>query len=121
MEIQHAQDFTREELIEAAEVIVAGLARKKWRHWSRLMHQAVSGPLGNEADRIESIGQALEAVRVYGPLGELAWPQAATVRFRSTWAEVVRTGEVENSDLEVLVVSSGRLWRPRATPSEIPR
>jgi hypothetical protein len=103
-----AREFTTEEILDAARAIATGLAQHECSSWERLLDHALEGPVGEERDRIEVVGQVLEALRVQGPiashpeaLGPGQPPGAAT-----TWRAALAA-------LEVLVASSGRHWRPR--------
>ena len=90
-------------------MIQDGLRDASWRSWTRLFGRALQGWLADEQDRVESVGQALEALRSHGPIGE-HW-LSSDVPSRA----VMRATREASEALEILVASSGRLWRSRAT------
>jgi hypothetical protein len=96
----HARPFTSGEIVDASGAVADGLERARWRGWARLVRRATTDGSIPEDDRLEMVGQALEALRVYGPLDRTP------------------AGQIANSALDVLVASTGRYWRPRMAPDE---
>lgn len=107
----HALPFTAEEIMGAADLIAERLRVQRWHGWSRLFRRALEGHLADARDRIEAVGQALEALRVEWPLHAMTLSPDID-RNPELW----RSGEVVRSALEVLVASSGPHWRVRASP-----
>ena len=103
-----AHEFGIEEILDAALAIARGLEQTECHPWQRLLDHALDGPIGDERDRVEVVGQVLEALRVQGPIG--SHPEALgpdrPPGSATAWREA-------RAALEVLVASSGPHWRPR--------
>lgn len=99
-------DLGADEIIEAARTIDQALERQECRPWHRLFDHALTGQIDDERDRIEAVGQALEALRVEGPIGGHPPPDPSHSAEGRAWHAALAA-------LETLVASSGPHWRPR--------
>jgi hypothetical protein len=103
-----AHEFTTDEILDAARTIACGLEETECHPWQRLLDHALQEPIGDERDRVEVVGQVLEALRVQGPIGSHSealgpgQPPGAALAWRDARAA-----------LEGLVASSGPHWRSR--------
>ena len=86
--------FSRAEVIVAATGLSAVLAARHWRRWHRLLDRAVA--TGDDAERIEQVGQVLELFRRFGP------------------GKAARRRRAGGDPLEPLIVSSARHWPTRS-------
>jgi hypothetical protein len=86
--------FSRAEVIVAATELSAVLAARHWRRWNRLLDRAVA--TGDDAERIEQVGQVLELFRRFGP------------------GKAARRRRAGGDPLEPLIVSSARHWPTRS-------
>ena len=86
--------FSRAEVIVAATELSAVLAARHWRRWHRLLDRAVA--TGDDAERIEQVGQVLELFRRFGP------------------GKAARRRRAGGDPLEPLIVSSARHWPTRS-------
>jgi hypothetical protein len=100
----HARSFPPDAIVEAALVVADGLAAVKWSPWTRAIRRALD-EAGGSWPPVEAAGQALEAVRAFGPMASaLDQPPAALDALDA---------------LEVLVTSSGPYWLDcRSRPSD---
>jgi len=91
----HARELAPEALVDAARVIADGLDGQRWDPWANAIRHALVGAW-EWWPPVEAAGQALEAVRAFGPLAsELDQPPETLAA---------------QAALEVLVTSSGRFW-----------
>jgi len=91
----HARDFDPESIVVAARTIADGLDARRWRPWAKAVRTALDGAW-EWWPPVEAAGQALEAVRAFGPFASELDQRAGT---RSAQAA-----------LETLVTSSGPHW-----------
>jgi hypothetical protein len=105
-----ARALAADEIIDATRRIGEGLARARWRKWTRLFERATEGWLADERDRIEAAGQVLEGLRLYGPFGSMSVDGGTP----SNSADPAHSWKLARDDLEILIASSGRHWRARA-------
>jgi hypothetical protein len=108
-----ALPYTAQEIIDAARLIADRLRVQRWHGWSRLFHRALEGHLADDRDRIEAVGQALEALRLHGPFDHAIRPPDADGQRQLRQSETLA-----RSGLDILVVSSGPHWRVRASPHD---
>ena len=91
----HARDLPPESIVVAARTVADGLDARRWRPWARAIRRALDGA-GAGWPPVEAAGQALEAVRAFGPLAsELDQPPETLAA---------------QAALETLVTSSGPYW-----------
>ena len=91
----HARELPPESIVAAARTIADALVERGWRPWAK----AVEGALDGAWDwwpPVEAAGQALEALRAFGPLASELDQSSATIDVQAA--------------LEVLVTSSGPSW-----------
>jgi hypothetical protein len=91
----HARALPPDAIVRAALVVADGLDAARWTPWSRVIRRALGGACAGWPP-VEAAGQALEAVRAFGPMAS-ALDQPADV-----------LGALDA--LEVLVTSSGPYW-----------
>jgi hypothetical protein len=101
-----ARELTVEEILDAARAIERGLANVECHPWQRLLDRALTGSVDDERDRIEAVGQVLEALRVEGPIGSRPPATSSHSPEGAAWHDALAA-------LEVLVASSGPHWRSR--------
>jgi len=82
--------FSRAEVLAGATELSAVLAARHWRRWHRLLDRALA--TGDDAERIEQVGQGLELVRRFGP------------------GKAARRRRAGGDPLEPLIVSSAWYW-----------
>ena len=91
----HSREFAPETLVAAACVIADGLDERRWNPWANAIRHSLAGAW-EWWPPVEAAGQALEAVRAFGPLAsELDQPPET---------------RAAHDALEVLVTSSGPFW-----------
>lgn len=97
----HARDLPPDSVVDAARTVADGLEGQRWDPWANAIRHALAGA-SEWWPPVEAAGQALEAVRAFGPLAsELDQPPETLAA---------------QDALEVLVTSSGPFWldcRPR--------
>jgi hypothetical protein len=64
----HGRDLPLDELIAAGRRVSEALGAKVWSAWSALVRDAIDR--SEPTERAEALGQALEAVRLWGPVHE---------------------------------------------------
>jgi hypothetical protein len=101
-----ARDLGVDEILEAARAVDRGLDETECHPWHRLFDRALQGELDDERDRIEAVGQALEALRVQGPVASHPPTAASRSSEGAAWRDALAA-------LETLVASSGPHWRSR--------
>ncbi len=91
----HVRDLAPEAIVAAARTVASGLDDHRWRPWATAIRRALDGAW-EWWPPVEAAGQALEAVRAFGPLA----------------SELDRPPETlaAQDALEVLVTSSGSFW-----------
>ena len=82
--------FSRAEVLAGVTELSAVLAARHWRRWHRLLDRALA--TGDDAERIEQVGQGLELVRRFGP------------------GKAARRRRAGSDPLEPLIVSSAWYW-----------
>jgi hypothetical protein len=90
-----ARALAPDAIVRAARAVADGLDAARWTRWSRVIRRALE-EAGDDWPPVEAAGQALEAVRAFGPMAS-ALDQPVEV-----------LGALDA--LEVLVTSSGPYW-----------
>ena len=89
----HGGSFEGPDLIDGCRLIARNLERRGWHAWANIVQPARRG---QPEKNVEALGQSLEVFRLFGPhrhSDSLGPPDA----------------------IEILVVSTGRFWTPRAS------